>query len=531
MSSASAYAPENGKGVAETTTTAAASNGGGVAHGDATLEDLGSDAGGLDEMEVSPEDDRRILRRIDCCLLPILAISYMFQFLDKQAMGYTAILDLRTDLHLSGPAYSWAGSIFYFGYLAASWPVAALLVRFPVGKTLATSVCAWAVVLILMAACTNAAGLLAARFFLGMCEAAVAPGFSVVTSMWYKRGEQPLRHGAWFLGNVVSGLFGSVLAYSMAGIRSDKLAAWQAVFVIFGAFSFAWSVSLFWTIPDSPTRAWFLRGREDARLAVARVKANLTGIKSREWKGAQVVEALKDPQSWLFVLIQLCGNIPNGGVTTFASVIVNGLGFSVKQTLLIGMVATGFQVVYVLLAAGGATFFRNTRTHWLVWNFVVSLVGAVMAREIDPQKNIWAKFFGYCLLICFSANFPLMLSLTAANVGGFTKKNTVNAMLFVSYCVGNIIGPQLFFDREAPKYQSGFLAMLICFVLGIVFSIALRFYYIWENKRRDAKAAVGNDGLGGNADIADAEVRQESAIMLNLLDRTDRDMVQFRYVY
>ena len=75
----------------------------------------------------------------------------MFQFLDKQAMGYTAILDLRKDLHLTGQSYSWAGSIFYFGYLAASWPIAHLLVRFPVGKTLATSVCAWAVVLMLMA--------------------------------------------------------------------------------------------------------------------------------------------------------------------------------------------------------------------------------------------------------------------------------------------------------------------------------------------------------------------------------------------
>lgn len=240
----------------------------------------------------------------------------MFQFLDKQAMGYTAILDLRKDLHLTGQSYSWAGSIFYFGYLAASWPIAHLLVRFPVGKTLATSVCAWAVVLMLMAACTNAGGLLAARFFLGMCEAAVAPGFSVVTSMWYKRSEQPLRHGAWFMGNVVSGLFGSILAYSMANVKSETLAAWQAVFIIFGAFSLAWSVTLFWTIPDSPTRAWFLKGRDDAKIAVARVKENLTGIKSREWKWDQCVEALKDPQAWLFVLIQLCGNIPNGGVTT-----------------------------------------------------------------------------------------------------------------------------------------------------------------------------------------------------------------------
>ncbi|GME27451.1 MFS allantoate transporter [Neofusicoccum parvum] len=528
MSMPQEYYADRDKGVAATTTPAAAAVAAEIRNGDATLEDLGSDVGVLEE-ELTPEEDRRILRRIDTCLLPVLAISYMFQFLDKQAMSYTSILGLRTSLHLHGQEYAWAGSIFYFGYLAASYPVARLLVRFPVGKTLAASVCAWAAVLMCMAAARNAAGLLATRFFLGFCEAAVAPGFSVVTSMWYKRAEQPLRHGAWFMGNVVSGLFGSILAYAMGHIEG-RVEAWQAVFLIFGAFTLAWSVSLFWSIPDTPTRAWFLKGDDGAK-AVARVKENMTGIKNGVWKNEQMLEALKDPQSWLFVLIQFCGNIPNGGVTNFAAIVVNGLGFTVFQTLLIGMIATAFQAVFVILSSGGATLFKNTRTYWLVWNFIISLIGTVMVREIPADGGKWSKFAGYCLLISFSANFPMMLSLTAANVGGFTKKTTVNAMLFLSYCAGNIVGPQLFFDDEAPTYKSGFLAMLICFVLGIAFSIALRFYYIWENKRRDARVAVGSDGLGGNTNVVEGEAQQESAIMLNLQDRTDREMEQFRYVY
>ena len=71
----------------------------------------------------------------------------------------------------------------------------------------------------------NAAGLLACRFFLGFLESAVAPGFSIITSMWYKRSEQPLRHGIWFLGNVVSGLFGGSLAYGMSHYKAFP--AWK----------------------------------------------------------------------------------------------------------------------------------------------------------------------------------------------------------------------------------------------------------------------------------------------------------------
>ena len=52
-------------------------------------------------------------------------------------MGYAAILGLRADLNLVGQDYSWASSLFYFGYLTASGFVAILLVRLPIGRFMA----------------------------------------------------------------------------------------------------------------------------------------------------------------------------------------------------------------------------------------------------------------------------------------------------------------------------------------------------------------------------------------------------------
>lgn len=40
---------------------------------------------------------------------------------------------------------------------------------------------------------TNAAGLLAVRFFLGFSEGIASPGFVILTSNWYKRKEHPIR--------------------------------------------------------------------------------------------------------------------------------------------------------------------------------------------------------------------------------------------------------------------------------------------------------------------------------------------------
>lgn len=80
-------------------------------------------------------------------------------------------------------------------------------------------------IMMLMAACFNAGGLLAARFFLGAAEAAIAPGQTIIISMFYKRREQPLRHAVWFLGNTCAGAFGGLLNYGISHIES--IAPWK----------------------------------------------------------------------------------------------------------------------------------------------------------------------------------------------------------------------------------------------------------------------------------------------------------------
>tara|TARA_R110002060_G_scaffold8268_4_gene12306 strand:- start:1130 stop:1510 length:381 start_codon:yes stop_codon:yes gene_type:complete len=89
----------------------------------------------------------------------------------------------------------------------------------------------------------------------------------------------------------------------------------QAVFIIFGAITIVWAVTLFYTLPDTPMNARFL-SKEDRIKAIERVKDNMTGIKNNHWKKDQVVDALTDPKTWFIFFIGLCCNIPNGGITS-----------------------------------------------------------------------------------------------------------------------------------------------------------------------------------------------------------------------
>lgn len=51
---------------------------------------------------VSPEDNKRLLRKIDLAILPIILIIYCLQSLDKTALSYASVFGLIKDTHLVG---------------------------------------------------------------------------------------------------------------------------------------------------------------------------------------------------------------------------------------------------------------------------------------------------------------------------------------------------------------------------------------------------------------------------------------------
>lgn len=122
---------------------------------------------------VTPEDNSRILRKIDLTILPILLVVYALQYLDKATLSYASVFGLLSDVHLHGEDYSWLGSIVYIAQLVMQPLVAFFLVKLPTGKFCATMVLCWGIVLCGMVAAKNFRGLLATRFLLGAFEASV----------------------------------------------------------------------------------------------------------------------------------------------------------------------------------------------------------------------------------------------------------------------------------------------------------------------------------------------------------------------
>lgn len=87
----------------------------------------------------------------------------------------------------------------------------------------------------------------------------------------------------------------------------------------------------------------------------------------------------------------------------------------------------------------------------------------------------------------FVASLVLALQLPATNVGGYTKRVTSTALVFMAYGMGNIIGPHAFIASEAPVYETGCKVGIACLATQIVLAFVLRALLIRRNKKRDAQ--------------------------------------------
>jgi hypothetical protein len=140
------------------------------------------------------------------------------------------------------------------------------------------------------------------------------------------------------------------------------------------------------------------------------------------------------------------------------------------------------------------------------------LIGSLIIYY-EPSSHELTRLAGVYILFTNTISYIMVLSLVASNFAGMSRKSTAAAGIFIAYSVGNLVGPQLFIDSEAPRYPTGFRGMIASFVLMIILAMV---YLIRENRLRDRKYGIAEVGQDGEDDF---------------LDKTDRELTYFRYAW
>ncbi|CAG8980775.1 hypothetical protein HYALB_00012875 [Hymenoscyphus albidus] len=469
---------------------------------------------------VSPEENKRILRKIDLTILPTMLAVYFLQQLDKSTLSYASVFGMVEDDKLKGEDFSWLGSIVYVAQLVMQPIIAFFLVKLPTGKFGATMVLCWGIVLGCMAVAKDFKGLLVTRLFLGSFEAAVGPTFLAITAMWWRRSEQTNRNAAWYAMNGVTNMVGSLLAWGLGHIHSDTILY----------------------LPDDPITARFL-SEDDRLLAIERLRDNQMGVVSTEWKWKHVVESLMDSKSWFWFALIFSISIPSGGITTFGPLIIKSFGFDSFKTILLNI---PFGAVQIIATMGGAAFATYTKRKALalIALCIPPIVGCVVLLCIPHEPaHKGPLLVGYYLISVYPGISLLIYSWSTQNTAGETKKKVTTALIFIGQSAGNkrIIGPHLYTPGEAPAYKRGLTSNLALFIILIILIVLTNLYLIFLNKKHaERRVAVGKSAVvldrsmmnvqeraadGGDTD----DVGTEGAKAFD--DLTDIQNENFIYVY
>ncbi|KUJ20301.1 putative allantoate permease [Mollisia scopiformis] len=456
--------------------------------------------------------------RLDRRIMPIVMLNVILASCDKTSSSTGALYGLKTDCDLTGNRYSWVGSAFYFGYLVASLPAAWLLQRLPIAKFTVGCQLVWGIILIATGFVSNFPGLLALRILLGIFEAPIIPGNLIMIGMWYPRKEQALRLGIFYTG--FAQLITGPVGYGVGYVTGTWFKPWRLFFWIIGSITIIWAFFISLVLPDSPVSAKFLSEREKA-IIVDRMRADQIGIENKTWKWAQFREALLDVKTWLLVLFNLWVSIPNGGLTSFTPLIVNGLGYSSQRAALLTMPSGILETVSSYLC-NGCVFLLVTRLPKyhprgviIIIGLIVGMIAAIFLYTL-PLTALHNRLAALYVSYFYLGPYIVSLGFITANTAGHTKKVTVNALVFISYCVSNIIGPQFFKSNQAPLYPLGTGAILGAYVLSIITMCTYMAFCWHENQRRDKLDTAGGELAHQETDFKDL---------------TDKENIHFRYVW
>ena len=180
---------------------------------------------------VTPELERRVTRKFDRRILPLVFSIYLCSYLDRSNIGNAEISGLSTDLNLVGTQFNNALAVFYVFYIIVDLP-AALLLKWVTPRWLlgGLTVC-WGICGMCMGFVKTSIQLYALRSLLGLLEGGLTSCLFIYLALFYRKYQMNSRAAWMFTAAPISGAIGGLLATALGKIHFNGLNSWPWIFI------------------------------------------------------------------------------------------------------------------------------------------------------------------------------------------------------------------------------------------------------------------------------------------------------------
>ncbi|KAF7588511.1 hypothetical protein BBP40_005648 [Aspergillus hancockii] len=428
--------------------------------------------------------ERTLVRKFDFRILPVLAIMYLFNSLDKSNLGNAKTAGLEETLNLHGDQYNIILSIFFIPYVLTAPFLGILGKIYGPNLVLPCMMLTFGLCTVLVVAVFNFGGLLAIRWFLGMSESAFFPLVIYYLTTFYRRGELARRLAIFYAAQSIASAFSGLLAFGVFRIHSGPLAPWRYLFLIEGSATILFALFVLWYLPRSASEAGFLTEAEKA-LAFTRMQLDSSAVVNEKLNIREAFRIFKHPTSWVILGIQICLGVPLQAVQLFLPQIITRLGYGTVKTNLY-TVAPNVTGAVMLLILAFCSDWTRWRFPFIALGFLFTFMGMIIYVAIDPVNNINVAYFASFMMTWGTSAPSVLLDVWYNNNIASEGKRVVLTSIAVPLAnLMGVVSSNIFRNEDAPKYLPALITTAAFGGTGIVLTLLLGFWMMVDNKGRD----------------------------------------------
>jgi len=413
--------------------------------------------------------ERRVFAKIGWRLMPILILAYIFNYLDRNNVGFAG-LTMNQAIGLTATQFGFGAGVFFVGYCLLEIPSNIALYRVGARRWLSRIMISWGLASAATALAVGPNSFYALRLLLGVAEAGFFPGVAFYLGTWFP-SQYRTRMIAWFMVAIpVSSVIGGPMSGWLLGLDGlGGLAGWQWMFLLEGLPVVFVGVALLWVLADRPEDVTWLTD-EERRIVSDRLAAEQRPRAVRHFSAA-----IRDIRVILLALVQFGFLVGSYAIGIFLPLILKEGQLTDVQ---IGFVSSGCYLVAVIGMILWAE--RVDRGASKVVNLAVACAVAACGflGAILFEKNFWVSVMWMAVALTgvngaraiFWTIPPRFLTGMAA-AGGLAFINSIGT-------TGGFVGPYVFgfLTDRTGSFSAGLYAMTGFLVFASIVAFSLRRY-------------------------------------------------------
>ncbi|KAI6122127.1 MFS general substrate transporter [Pisolithus croceorrhizus] len=443
----------------------------------------------LSPVNLGPDGERKLWRRIDFRLVPMIFLMYLFSFMDRANIGNAKLEGLMTQLHLTGTQFNVALSVFFISYSLFEFPANVILQSVRPSRWLPGIMFAWGIIMTFMGLVKSYPQLAGVRFVLGIAEAGFYPGVVFYLSMWYPKYKLIYRVAFFSSAAAVAGGFSGLLAYAIGFMNNlGHLEGWSWIFIIQGLATIVVSFVGVFALVDYPDTAKFLSAEEKRFIKqqrstlhlhitcpslVKRIPALDIDDDGESTVTQHILSAFADWQVWSMGFLLMFINVPAYGITFFLPTILNNFGYDTAISQLL-TVPVYLAAAISMISVARFSDSMKIRFPFIIISALVGLAGYII-QITDASTGV--KYFGTFLAVIGGySGFPCVIGWLANNLHGKYKRAVGMAIQVGMGNLGGVIASNIFQAQDEPRYilafalEIGFLCMVLIVAVFTVYA-------------------------------------------------------------